>query len=69
MQIVRRRVAGSRAVMMSGTIATGGPATLYRDCVWLAEKASALSVVDAQGTALTEALKAGPGTPGQAEPH
>ncbi len=61
MAVVRRRIAGCRAVVMSGTIASGGPATLYRDCVRLAEDAGALSVVDAQGAALTEALKAKPG--------
>ena len=45
---------------MSGTIAPGCPATLYYDCARLAENAGALSVVDAQGAALTEALKAKP---------
>ena len=61
MAIVRRRVAGCRAVVMSGAIASGGPATLYRDCVRLAERAGAFSAVDAQGVALMEALKAKPG--------
>ena len=61
MAIVRRRITDCGAAVMSGTIASGGHATLYRDCVRLAEKAGALSVVDAQGTALTEALKAKPG--------
>jgi tagatose 6-phosphate kinase len=61
MAIVRQRVAGCRAVVMSGTIAPGCPATLYRDGTRLAESAGALSVVDAQGTALTEALQAKPG--------
>jgi tagatose 6-phosphate kinase len=61
MAVVRRRIAGSHAVVMSGTIASGGPATLYHDCARLAEEAGAISIVDAQGTALTEALKAKPG--------
>lgn len=61
MAIARRRIPGSRAVAMSGTIAPGCPATLYFDCTRLAGKAGALSVVDAQGVALTEALKAKPG--------
>lgn len=61
MAVVRRHIAGCRAVVMSGTIASGGPVTLYRDCVRLAEKAGAISIVDAQGEALTEALKAKPG--------
>ncbi len=61
MAIVRRHIADCGAAVMSGTIASGGPATLYRDCVRLAKNAGALSVVDAQGAALTEALKAKPG--------
>ena len=61
MAIVRRRITGCRAAVMSGTIASGCPATLYRDCVRLAENVGALSVVDALGTALTEALTAKPG--------
>jgi tagatose 6-phosphate kinase len=46
---------------MSGTVASGGPKFLYHDCTRLAENAGALSVVDAQGAALTEALEAKPG--------
>jgi tagatose 6-phosphate kinase len=61
MAIVRRHIATCGAAVMSGTIASGGPATLYRDCVRLAEDAGAISVVDAQGAALIEALKAKPG--------
>lgn len=60
MTIVRRRIAECRAVVMSGTIVTGGPVSLYFECVQLAEKAGALSIVDAQGAALIEALKAKP---------
>jgi tagatose 6-phosphate kinase len=61
MAILRCRVLECRAVVMSGTIVTGGPPNLYFDCVQLAEKTGALSVVDAHGTALIEALKARPG--------
>ena len=61
MVVVRRHIAGCRAVVMSGTIASGGPATLYRDCTRLAENVGAISVVDAQDAALTEALKPKPG--------
>jgi tagatose 6-phosphate kinase len=61
MAVVWRRIADCRAVVMSGTIASGCPATLYHDCARLAENAGAISVVDAQGTALTGALKAKPG--------
>jgi tagatose 6-phosphate kinase len=59
--VVRRRVATARAVIMSGTLTPGGPPDFYAECVRLAAQTSALSVVDAQGLALTEALKAGPG--------
>jgi tagatose 6-phosphate kinase len=61
MAIVRRRVPECRAVVMSGTIVAGGPVNLYFDCTQLAEHAGVLSVVDAQGAALIEALKAKPG--------
>ncbi len=59
--IIRRRIAGSPAVVMSGTIAPGGPADFYFHCTRMAAEAGALSVVDAQGTALVEALNARPG--------
>jgi tagatose 6-phosphate kinase len=61
MTVIRRRVRECRAVVMSGTIVTGGPAGFYFDCTQLAEDVGALSVVDAQGAALIEALKAKPG--------
>jgi tagatose 6-phosphate kinase len=61
MAVVRRRASECRALVMSGTTVTGGPANLYFDCAKLAEKAGALSVVDAHGTALMAALKARPG--------
>jgi tagatose 6-phosphate kinase len=61
MAVIRRRVPECRAVVMSGTIVSGGPMNLYFDCTQLAEHAGVLSVVDAQGTALLEALKAKPG--------
>jgi tagatose 6-phosphate kinase len=59
--IIQRRIKGCRAVVMSGTIAPGGPADFYFQCVALAEKAGAISVVDAQGASLAAALKARPG--------
>jgi len=61
MAVVQRRIAGCRAAVMSGTIAPGCLTTLYRECARLAEKAGALSVVDAQRAALTAALEAKPG--------
>jgi 1-phosphofructokinase family hexose kinase len=61
MILIRRHITGCRAVVMSGTIAPGGPVDLYFQCTRLAEAAGALSVADAQGAPLLEALKAGPG--------
>jgi tagatose 6-phosphate kinase len=61
MAIIRRRVAGCRAVIMSGTITPGGPVDLYFQGTQLAHEAGVISVVDAQGPALIEALKARPG--------
>src|SRR5436190_13777008 len=59
--LVQRRLQGTAAVVMSGTITPGGPADFYRWCTQFAKKNGALSVVDAQGVPLTEALKAQPG--------
>ena len=61
MRIIRRRVEGCRAVVMSGTITPGGPVDLYFHGTQLAREAGAISVVDAQGAALSEALRASPG--------
>ncbi len=61
MRVIRRRVKGCRAVVMSGTITPGGPVDLYFHCTQLAREAGAVSVVDAQGAALQEALSARPG--------
>jgi len=61
MTVLCRRVPECRAMVMSGTIVTGGPVDLYFACVRLAETGGAFSVVDAQGAALIEALKARPG--------
>lgn len=58
--IVRRRVQQCRAMVMSGTIASGGPIDLYFHCVQIANEVQAMSAVDAQGAALIEALKAKP---------
>jgi len=61
MLIMRRRVKGCRAVVMSGTLTPGGPSDFYLQCTEVARAAGAISVVDAQGPALLEALKARPG--------
>jgi tagatose 6-phosphate kinase len=60
-RVIQRRILGARGVIMSGTLTPGGPTGFYRDCVRLAAGARVLSVVDAQGVSLTEALTAKPG--------
>jgi hypothetical protein len=60
MRLVRRRLAGCRVAVMSGTIATGGPPDLYARCVRLAREAKALAVVGLAGHALAAALDAHP---------
>ncbi len=61
MEVVRRRIGNARAIVMSGSLAPGIPAGFYRECISLAEAAGALSIVDAQGPPLLEALSARPG--------
>jgi tagatose 6-phosphate kinase len=60
MRIIRRRMPGCRAVVMSGSLTPGGPAELYLQGTQLAHESGALAVVDAQGAPLFEALKARP---------
>lgn len=55
------RLPTCRAVVLSGTLTPGGPVDFYRRCVEWARVAGALSVVDAQGPPLVEALTARPG--------
>ena len=59
--VVERRLPGCRAAIMSGTLARGCPEDFYYRCARLANEAGALSIADAQGPALLEALKARPG--------
>jgi tagatose 6-phosphate kinase len=49
-----------RAAIMSGTLTPGGPVGFYFHCTRLAREAGGLAIVDAQGPALVEALKAAP---------
>src|SRR5437899_5161604 len=59
--IIRRRANGCRAVIMSGTITPNGPVDCYFQWTRVAHAAGAMSVIDAQGPPLIEALKAEPG--------
>jgi tagatose 6-phosphate kinase len=47
-------------VALSGALTKGGPATFYRDCVEKAHKRGIITVMDAQGAPLMEALAAKP---------
>ena len=69
MRRIRRHIKSCRAVVMSGTITPGCPVSLYLECTRLAQAAGAMPIVDAQGPALLEALKARPALvkPNQAE--
>jgi tagatose 6-phosphate kinase len=59
--VIRRRLPEYRALVMSGTIVTGGPVNLYFEYTQLAENAKVLSVVDGQGKVLLGSLPAKPG--------
>lgn len=60
MGTIQRRAPGCSAIVMSGTLTPGGPATFYRDVTCTAHELGALSIVDAQGPPLLEALAARP---------
>lgn len=61
LEIIYSWMGRCRAVVMSGTLPPGGPTDFYRRCIERSHQTGALSVVDAQGPVLIEALKAGPG--------
>lgn len=69
MSIIRRRMPGCKAVVMSGSLAPGVAVDLYFGCTTRANEQGSLTVVDAQGAPLSEALKARPGVvkPNRAE--
>ena len=58
---VRKQASRCSAMVISGTLTPGAPVDFYQQCVQLAVKWNLLSVVDAKGPALVEALKACPG--------
>jgi tagatose 6-phosphate kinase len=58
--IVQHRLPGCQAVVMSGSLTAGGPIDFYRQVTAQANAAKILSVVDAQGHPLSEALRAQP---------
>lgn len=60
LEIIRRRLHGAQALVMSGTLTPNGPTDFYAQCTRLAREANVLTIVDAQGKPLLEALPAGP---------
>lgn len=60
LKVVERRVGECNVVVMSGTIASGGPTDLYKCCTRLANQAGAIAVIDGSGRALLESLEARP---------
>jgi len=59
--IIIRLLPGCRAVVMSGSLTPGGPVAFYREITEAANMNSVLTMVDAQGASLVEALTAQPG--------
>jgi len=61
MEKARHWLSQCDAMVMSGTLTPEGPVDFYRRCTQWGREAGTLTVVDAQGQALIETLKAGPG--------
>jgi len=60
-EIIRRAAGHCGAIVVSGTLTPRAPTDFYRRCTQVAAVHNVLSVVDAKGPALIEALKARPG--------
>lgn len=60
LHLVEQHLPDSQAIILSGTIATGGPSDLYARCVSRARSLKVLSCVDASGAPLAEAWQARP---------
>jgi tagatose 6-phosphate kinase len=61
MEVVRKWTRRCGAMVISGTLTPRAPTDFYRRCAQIATECGLLSVVDAKGPALIEALKARPG--------
>jgi tagatose 6-phosphate kinase len=68
-EIVSNWIDSCSAIVLSGTLTPRAPADFYRRCTQLAREHNVLSVVDAKGPALIEALTVRPGVvkPNRAE--
>lgn len=58
--VVQARLPGCGGLVMSGTVAPGGPPDFYAQCTRLARSTGVLALVDATGQALMTALPARP---------
>ncbi len=58
--VIRRHSPRCRALIMSGSLTPGAPQDFYRECTQIARELGKLSILDAQGPALTQAIKAQP---------
>ena len=57
---IQKRLRGSEAIVMSGSLTPGGPIDFYRQVTHAGRELGILTLVDAQGPPLSEALKAKP---------
>ena len=61
LEIVRRRMTGSKAAILSGILTPGAPADFYMKCAECANASATLAILDVKGEPLTLALQARPG--------
>jgi tagatose 6-phosphate kinase len=57
---LEKRISGTKALVLSGTIPAGSPADFYARCVSIGAAAGAITVLDAKGAALQAALSSKP---------
>jgi len=60
LKTIRNRAGACKAIVMSGTLTPAGPTDFYLQCCRIARERGVLAIVDAQGAALMEALRAQP---------
>src|SRR5207302_3433128 len=69
LRIVDRRAASCKAVVMSGTLTPGAPVNFYRKCIEELKQRSLLTILDAKGEPLQQALPARPALVKPIAPH
>jgi len=60
LECLRHRLPTAKALIMSGTLTPGGPEDFYARCIQAARQHSALTILDAKGAPLEQALAAMP---------